>query len=453
MSDAKSTAVRGLGFWMCLALVIGNMIGSGVFLLPASLAPYGLNSILGWLMTAAGSILLAIIFARLARLRPDAAGPYVYPRAAFGEAAGFLTAWGYWMAIWVGNAAIVTGTVAYLAELVPAIKQTVGGPAIASCAIVWILTFLNWRGVRQMGVVQIVTTVLKVMPLLAVVVLALMLLGKGDASVIRVEPQPFTVSAVTASAALTLWAFLGLECATVPAGNVIDPEKTIPRATIWGTLISTVIYIAACSTVVLLIPAAELAASTAPFADVIRLFWGSNAAQLLALFAFISGFGALNGWILVHGEMPRTLAKAGVFPKIFGRESKYGTPGVSLFITSGLLTALVLMNYTSSMVEVFTKILLISTFANLMMYLCCALAALKLAYKGEFGVGRGVAVLIIIAMLAAIYAVWTFYGAGPEAALWGVGLFAAGVPVYIAMKWQRRRETAAATLAATELPG
>src|SRR6476646_7234501 len=181
MSESKAS--RGLGFWMCLALVIGNMIGSGVFLLPASLGPYGVNSIFGWLVTAAGSVLLAFFFARLARSYPDAAGPYVYPRKPFGEAAGFLTAWGYWMAVWIGNAAIVTGTVAYLADIVPAIKQVVGGPAIVSCAIIWILTYLNWRGVRQMGVVQIVTTVLKVMPLLAMVVLAIVLLAKGDTSV------------------------------------------------------------------------------------------------------------------------------------------------------------------------------------------------------------------------------------------------------------------------------
>jgi APA family basic amino acid/polyamine antiporter len=454
MSDTKPSRARGLGFWMCLALVIGNMIGSGVFLLPASLAPYGLNSIFGWLMTAAGSVLLAIVFARLARVYPNAAGPYVYPRVAFGEAAGFLTAWGYWMAIWVGNAAIVTGTVAYLAEFVPAIKQTVGGPALASCALVWILTILNWRGVRQMGFVQIVTTVLKIMPLLAIVVLAVILLGKGDVSVIRVEEQPFTLSAITASATLTLWAFLGLESATVPAGSVIDPERTIPRATLWGTVVSTVIYIAACSTVVLLIPSSELAKSTAPFADVVRIFWGGSAATLLAAFAFISGFGALNGWILVHGEMPRALARDGIFPKIFARESKYGTPGTSLFITSGLLTVLVLMNYSSSMVEVFTFILLVSTSANLVMYLCCSVAAIKLAMKGDLGVhGRTLGALLVIGMLAAIYAVWTLYGAGAKAFWWSIALFALGVPVYIAMKWQRRRDAAAATLVAPELPG
>jgi len=436
MSEPKPA--RGLGFWMCLALVIGNMIGASVFLLPASLAPYGVNSVFGWLLTAAGSILLAMVFARLARSYPDAAGPYVYPHKAFGEATGFLTAWGYWMAVWIGNAAIVTGTVAYLAELVPAIKQTVGGPAIASCAIIWILTFNNWRGVRQSGALQIVTTALKLLPLLALVVLAFVLLGRGDASVIRVDPQPLSLAAVTASATLTLWAFLGLESATVPAGSVIDPEKTIPRATMWGTAITTALYILACSTVVLLLPTAQLAQSTAPFADVVRMFWGGNAATLFALFAFIAGFGSLNGWILVQGEMPSTLARAGVFPQFFARQSKYQTPGTALFITSGLLTLLVLSNYSSSMVVVFTKMLLISTLATLVTYLCCSVATLKLAWQGELGArGKNLGALSVIAILGAIYSIWTIVGAGLEAFLWGVGLMAAGVPVYVAMKSRR----------------
>jgi APA family basic amino acid/polyamine antiporter len=435
---SESIPARGLGFWMCLALVIGNMIGSGVFLLPASLAPYGANSVFGWLLTAAGSVLLAIVFARLARAYPDAAGPYVYPRKAFGEATGFLTAWGYWIAAWIGNAAIVTGTVAYLCEIVPSIKHVVAGPAIASCVILWILTYLNWRGVRQMGFVQIVTTVLKVMPLLAIVVLAIVLLGRWDASLIRVDPQPFSLSAVTASATLTLWAFLGLESATVPAGNVIDPETTIPRATLWGTAITTALYILACSTVVLLLPTAELARSTAPFADVVRMFWGGNAASLLALFAFISGFGALNGWILVTAEMPAALARAGVFPKLFARQSKHQTPGTSLFITNGVLSIVVLFNYSSSMVVVFTKMLLIATLATLVTYLCCSVATLKLAWEGALGArGRSLGVLSVVAVLGAIYSIWTIIGAGLEAFCWGMGLMAAGVPVYVLMKKMR----------------
>lgn len=435
---------RQLGFWMCLALVVGNMIGSGVYLLPASLAPYGLNSIFGWIMTAAGALLLAVVFARLARVYPQAGGPYVYPREAFGECAGFLMAWGYWMSVCVGNAAIAIGTIAYLAELIPVIKTTVGAPAVASVVLIWILTFLNWRGVKHMGVVQLVTTVLKLLPLLAIVVLAFWLLAAQDTSVIKADPQPFTLSAITASATLTLWALLGLESATVPSDNIIDPERTIPRATLWGTVIAAAIYVVACSAVLLLLPGSQLATSSAPFADVARMFWGDGIASTLALFAFISGFGALNGWILVQGEMPRVLAREGIFPRIFARESKYRTPGAALFITSALATPLVLMNYSSSMVRIFTFVILISTSTFLVMYLFCSLAALKLAWRGDLGLqGRRLTALLIVAMLAALYSVWTLYGAGPEAFWWSMALFAVGLPVYFAMKWQRRREATA----------
>ena len=347
------------------------------------------------------------------------AGPTFTRALAFGEFVGFLMAWGYWMSVWVGNAAIAIGTVAYLAELVPAIKTTVGGPALVSCALIWILTLLNWRGVKHAGVFQLVTTALKIMPLIAVVALAVWLLMRADPSVVQVDPQPFTISAVTASATLTLWALLGLESATVPADNVIDPQRNIPRATLWGTLVTAIIYVVACSAVIMLLPSARLAESTAPFADVVRMFWGERAASLLALFAFISGFGALNGWILVQGEMPRVLAREGVFPELFGRESRHGTPGASLFITSALVTAVVLMNYSASMVQVFTFIILVSTSAYLVMYLFCALAALKLAWRGDMGVhGPRLAILLIVAMLAALYSAWTLYGAGTEAFWW-----------------------------------
>src|SRR4030095_5283739 len=197
MSEPEKPAAppRQLGFWMCLALVVGNMIGSGVFLLPASLAPYGLNSIFGWICAASGGVLLAIVFAALARVYPQAGGPYLYPRVAFGECCGFVMAWGYWMSVGGGKAAIAIGSVAALSELVPALRTTHGAPALTAVAMIWILTFVNYRGVKQVGVFQLVTPVLKLMALLAVIILASMLLGRADASLIRVEPQPFTVSA------------------------------------------------------------------------------------------------------------------------------------------------------------------------------------------------------------------------------------------------------------------
>ncbi|MDY6945662.1 MAG: amino acid permease [Pseudomonadota bacterium] len=430
---------RQMGFWMCLALVIGNVVGSGVYLLPASLAPYGLNSIFGWIITCGGAVALAAVFARLARLFPEAGGPYVYARAAFGDGVGFLMAWGYWMGMWVGNAAIAIATVAYLAELVPWIKTTPGGPAIASCAIIWLLTYVNWRGARQAGGVQIVTTVLKLLPLIAIIALGLWLLATADASVIKVEPVPFTASAINASALLTLWALLGLESATVPAGNVENPRRNVPLATLWGTLIAAGIYILACSVVVLLVPGSQLANSSAPLADVVRMFWGEGVAGTLALFAFISGFGALNGWILLQGELPRVLANDGVFPRVFARLSRHGTPGASLVITSGLLSVLVLMNYSRSMVQIFTFIILISTSTYLVMYLCCALAALKLCWSGSLGeAARHLSPYLLVAMLAAAYSMWTLLGAGAEAFCWSMALFAIGLPVYWAHRIRSR---------------
>jgi len=443
--EVKAAPARQLGFWMCLALVVGNMIGSGVFLLPASLAPYGLNSIVGWIFTASGGVLLAVVFAALSRVYPQAGGPYLYPRVAFGECCGFVMAWGYWMSVWVGNAAIAIGSVAALSELVPALRTTQGAPALTAVAMIWILTFVNYRGVKQVGVFQLVTTVLKLMPLLAVIILAIVLLGRADASsLIKVEPQPFTISAMTAAAILTLWPLLGLESATVPAENVIDPERNIPRSTLWGTIVTAIIYVIACSAVILLIPGSQLKDSNAPFADVMRLFWGDWAASAVALFVFISGFGALNGWILIQGEMPRVLAREKIFPELFAHESRYRTPDYSLFITSTLVTIVMLMNYSGSMVNVFTFIILISTSAYLVMYLFCSLAAFKLALRGDMGVhGRKMMGLLAVAMLAALYSAWTLWGAGAEAFWWGMGLFALGLPLYFLMKWWQRRAAAA----------
>lgn len=435
-------AERRMGFWMCLALVIGNIVGSGVYLLPASLAPYGLNSILGWLVTSGGAIALAVVFARLSRLFPKAGGPYVYARIAFGDGVGFLTAWGYWIGAWVGNAALAIATVAYLAELVPWIKHTTGAPAVTTCVVIWILTYVNWRGAHEMGRLQVVTTVLKLVPLVAIIALGLWLLMTADASVIKAKQEPFSMAAVNASAMLTLWALLGLESATVSAGQVDNPDRNVPLATLWGTLIAAGIYILSCSVAVLLVPSEQLATSSAPFADVIRMFWGDGVASTLALFACISGFGALNGWTHLAAEMPRVLANEGVFPKVFARESRHGTPGAGLVITSVLLTVLVMMNYSRSMVQVFTFVILVVTSTYLMMYLCCAVAALKLCWNGTLGeAGRRLSRFLLVATLAAVYSVWTLFGAGAEAFWWSIVSFAVGLPVY----WMMRRPAAVAS--------
>src|SRR3984957_8142210 len=426
-----------LGFWMCVALVVGNSIGSGVFLLPASLAPFGLNSVIAWGFTASGAIALAIVFARLSRAFPQAGGPYAYVHVAFGPLIAFVVAWGYWISIWVGNVSIATAGVSYLSPLFPWIAEKPGASALTTLLLLWLLTFVNWYGIKASGWVQGVTPVLKILPLLAVGALGLTSLHSNSA--VSTLSIPLSVSGVTAAATLTLWALLGLESATIPADKVTNPARTIPIATLLGTVITALICAVACTTVLLLVPPATLAQSNAPFVDLATQFWGAGTGKLVAVFASISGFGALNGWILLQGELPRAMALRGEFPRIFARESARRTPGFGLFFGSALVTALILANAEKTMGGIFTFTLLLSTTACLVMYALCSAALLRLQWIGRLGTAsKGSFALAIVGILATAYSLWAILGAGPKPVAWGAVLLALGVPMYFWCTWSSR---------------
>jgi APA family basic amino acid/polyamine antiporter len=430
---------RTFGLWTCLALVVGNTIGTGIFLLPASLAPYGVNALFGWLLTIGGSLCLAFVFAGLAAAFPKEGGPYAYSRLAFGERTAFALAWSYWIAIWVTNATIAIAAVSYLSVFLPALAEASMLPAVASVALLWALTLVNAASIRAAGGFQLVTTILKLLPLAAAVVIAAIVIGRdGSAAVQPFATDEVSLAAITASASLTLWAMLGFEAATVPAGRVRDPEKTIPRATIYGTLLVGGIYLLASTSIWLLLPAAEAAQSNAPFADFARRFVGPGAALLIALFASISAIGALNGWVLLQGEMPLAMARNGVFPRLFGRTSRAGIPVLAQMLSSGLATLLIISNYAKSIGQLFTFMALLATVATLVMYVISGLACLRLMQRGDM---RRTAILTVAALLGVIYGFWTFYGAGAEATAWGAVLLASGIPVYFIM---RRRGAARA---------
>jgi len=224
---------KTLGLWMCTALVVGNMIGTGIFLLPATLAPFGWNALIGWVVTIMGGLCLAVVFAALARNFPKAGGPYAYTREAFGEVPAFMVAWSYWIAMWVGNAAIATGAVSYLTVFFPALANVTGLHAVVTLTAIWGLTFINCRGTYLAGSVQMITAVLKILPLIAIVFIGLWVLGKpGPAIVTPFKFESVDLAMITAASTLTLWSLLGLESATVPAQSVTNPEKTIPPATV-----------------------------------------------------------------------------------------------------------------------------------------------------------------------------------------------------------------------------
>jgi APA family basic amino acid/polyamine antiporter len=439
---------------MCVALVVGNMIGSGIFLLPASLAPYGLNSVAAWLFTAGGAMLLAVVFAALTRAFPTHGGPFAFTGMAFGDLAAFIVAWGYWISIWVGNAAIATGTAGYLGALFPDLAAP-PLPIFTALGMVWLLTVVNVAGARAAGGLQMVTTVLKLAPLIAIVALGVWLFASGEPAFAHAAraPTPFRLEAVTAAATLTLWALLGVESATVPAGKVRDPQRTIPRATLIGTGVTALVCILACTTVILLVPAARLAASPAPFADVATRFWGPPAGRWLAAFAAISGFGCLNGWVLLQGEVAQQMARQGVFPALFARQNARGAPVAGLLISAGLVTLVLLLDTSKSTVQLFSFLVLLSTTASLALYLACSLAALRLMATGRMP-ARGTSGLVgVCGLLAAVYALWAIAGAGISTApsdcgraliCWarwsqnpvylGAALLALGAPVYYGMR-------------------
>ena len=427
---------RQLGLWTCTALVVGNMIGSGVYLLPAALAPFGGISVVGWLVSAGGAMCLALVFAHLGRILPKTGGPYVYAREGFGDFGGFLVAWAYWISMWTTNAALAVAFVSYLTVFLPALNTEpllAGGSAIG---VLWLLTAVNLVGVREAGVMQLATTILKLLPLIAIIAV-------GPFFFDATHFQPFNASgrgvlpAVSATVTLTLWAFLGLESGTVPAGEVSEPERTIPRATLLGTAIAAIVYILGTVAVMGIIEPSILATSSAPFADAARAVVGSWGAYAIAAGAAISCFGALNGWILLSGQLPLGAARDGMLPAGLAVVSRTGVPANGILVSSVITTALVAMNYTRGLVAAFTFMILLATLATLIPYVFSSMAVL-LVKRGEVGkraaLSGGISVL---AMLAFIYSLWAIGGSGRDAVYWGFLLLIGGLPLYVGMMRQR----------------
>lgn len=427
-----------LGTPTATALVVGNMIGSGIFLLPASLAAFGGISIAAWIFTAVGSFLLAMVFANLGRAYPRTGGPYEYTRRGFGDFIGFQTAWGYWIAAWVGNAAIAVAFVGYLGHFFDVFGNDGSKvwQALTAGGAIWLLTWVNTRGIRQAGLVQSVTTVLKLLPLAAIALVGLFWFDSGTFPGFNTSGDS-NIGALTGAATLTLWAFIGLESATVPAEDVAHARRTIPRATLWGTGITALVYILGTVAVMGVIPAETLATETAPFAAAATAMWGSVWGDIVAIGAIIATFGCLNGWILIQGQVPFAAARDKLFPAKFAEKNRHGTPAFGLAVSSVLITLLMLTNYNASLVTRFTDMILLATLATLIPYAYTAGADLVLLVtdRGSFDPKR-IAVDVTVALTAFAYAVWTIVGAGYQAVSWGIVLLLAGIPVYGWIRWR-----------------
>ena len=423
---------KSLGLAACTAIVVGNMVGSGFYLSPSALAPYGLLAILAWIVMGIGAVCLGLTFARLARMTPATGGPYAYTRLGYGDFAGFLVAWGYWVSIWASLPVIAAAFTGSLLKLLPGLQGNRPIGVAVTLGAIWLVTLLNLRGVKEAGIFAEVTTYSKLVPFAAISILGLFFIRRellGDFN-------PSGKSLLDSSAALaplTMFAYLGLESATVPAGDVQNPERTIPRSTMLGILVAGLLYVLGTTVVMGVVPREQLVASGAPFADAARLMWGSWAADVVALAVMLSSLGALNGWTLMMGQVPMAAAADGVFPALFGRLSPRGVPAVGLVISSSLATALVLVQVSagSKFAAIYNMIVSLSTMAAVIPYVFCSLAPGLITGRAGGTNPRITAVEVV----AFVFAMFTVYGCGPEPVLYGLVLLLLGLPVYV---WQRR---------------
>ena len=435
---------RKLGFAMCVALVVGNMVGSGVFLLPADLAPLGWNSVYGWLATIAGTLCLTIVLARLARDLAGGCGPFTSPAAAFGRGVGFIVAWSYWISIWVTNATLAIAVVRNLSVIRPELAAP-GFGALVAIAVVWLFTIVNCLGVRTAGGVQVLTTLLKMIPLAGAILVGGWLLGTGGGEFVPTAAAPISLANVGTAATFALFAMLGFESAMAAGDRIENPGHVVPRATFIGTAITGLIYLLACSAVTMLLPAAQVHGSNAPFALFFTEFVGPATGSLVAVFAAIAALGAINGFILLQGELPLSLARQGLFPRWFATPNRYDTPYRIHILSSALATLLVLVNYSRGLAGLFQFMVLVTTSVTIIFYIAGALASVKLAGEGKIGTSPGFAP---IAAAGILFSLWALYGAGIEASLWSLAMTATGVPVYFLMRLASRSSPAAAAMPA-----
>ena len=412
------TENRPFGIWTATALVVGGMIGAGIFVQPAQLAPYGWTGAIAWLFAIPAAMLLAYVLSKLTAAHPGATGIVEIVGDALGPLPGVLVGWSYWVGIVSANAIIALTAVRYLAEFIPGLTASPLATALGATTLVWALTALNLGGARGAGRFQVVTTLLKLLPLVAVVLILIGLAFADGASFTRHPQAPFATSQLTTAVTLAFFPMVGFESASLAAERVRDPARNVMRATLWGAALTGVLYVIISNGIVFAMPPTEVAASDAPIALFVAQFWGTGASLVVAAFAAISAIGCLNGWVLMQGEVPLGMARAGLLPKFLARTSGRDVPTLAVLVSSVLASVLILSGAMPGLTGMLTFMLQLTTAATVWLYFGACLAALKL------GLVRGAA---LIGLVAASGVRW---GSGLEPLGLSVVLMLTAVPLY-----------------------
>jgi APA family basic amino acid/polyamine antiporter len=443
-SPNEATSGPRFGLTTAVALIMGSIIGVGIFNLPTSLSSYGPISLVSMGLTTVGALALALLFAALSRRVPAGGGPYAYSRAAFGNPLGFANAWSYWITAWAGNAAIAVGWVLYVEVFINKGHDKAGSVLLVLAGL-WIPAAINLAGVKSIGAVQVVTTVLKFAALAFVSVVGVFYISSANFDTWNVSGET-NVAAIGGGMAIALFSYLGVEVAAVAASKVRDPDRNIPRSTIFGTLATAVVYMVSLTVMFGVVPNDQLQVSTAPFSDAVNLMFGGTwAGKVMAIVVIISGLGALNGWTMICAEMPLAAAQDGLFPERFKQISKAGVPAFGIIASTVLASIAMAINYLGSRGEtVFTTLVLMTGITAAIPYAFSALAQMKWRWIDHKTVEtpRFVRdmVVAVVSLVFSVLFIWYSRNTGNDFWVYWAPFFLAGgalllgIPVYLAQR-------------------
>ena len=443
-TGSGARAGGGLGLTVAMALVMGSIIGVGIFNLPTSLAAYGPITLVSMALTTVGAIALALMFAALSRRLPADGGPYAYSRVAFGNGLGFANAWSYWITAWAGNAAIAVGWVLYVEVFINKSGNTFWEIVLVLIGL-WIPAAINLSGVKNMGSVQVVTTILKFAALAFMSTVGLFYITTSNLK-FNVSGWGNIISDIGGGMALALFSYLGVEVAAVAAAKVRNPDRNIPKATILGTLATAVVYMLSLTAVFGIVGSATLVNSNAPFSTAMDMMFGGTVwGKVMAIAVIISGFGALNGWTMICAEMPLAAAKDGLFPSQFKQMSRAKVPAFGIIASTVLASVAMAINYIGSGgATVFTTLVFMTGITAAIPYAFSALAQIKwrIADRRKLQ-GARFARDMIVAIMSLVFSILFIYYSRNTGNPWYIywapffmagGALLLGIPVYLAQR-------------------
>jgi len=417
-----------MGLTQATMLVAGNMIGTGVFLLPVNLAHVGGIAIFGWLIATLGVAALGLTFAKLGELNPQAGGPYAYARDFLGPYAGFQTNYVYWFGNWIGNIAIAVAAIGYLAELVPGITHPPGS-VLATAALIWLLTFANILGPRVVGALETWTMALALIPILAIALLGWIWFNPDTFMAGWNVTGESNLHATSRAASMALWAYMGIESAAVSAGVIENPSRNVPLATLIGLGLAAVVYVLSSSVIMGIVPNEELRTAHAPFAEAARLVIGSAGAIVIAVCAVLKSVGSLGGWMLLVGQSAQAAADDGMFPRVFARLNKNGVPGLGLVIVGVLMTIVLFATVSPTVADQFSRIVDLAIILIIVPYVYSAVAIVKVIYDKQLP-RKTFQLYKWIALIAVVYCLWAVVGGDPDTVVHAMVALLISVPLY-----------------------